>query len=47
MILTVDDLSNIYGLFISGMAVGALLSGLPFIIGYAINAVIRIAQDSN
>lgn len=43
--LTIQDLSSIYGLFINGMMVGALLSGLPFIIGYGINALIKIAQD--
>lgn len=44
--LTINDLSDIYSLFINGMMVGSLLSGLPFIIGYAVNAIIRIAQDS-
>lgn len=45
--LSIDNLADIYKLFINGMMVGGLLSGIPFIIGYAINAVIRIAQDSN
>lgn len=45
--LTLDNLSDIYALFLNGMMVGALLSGLPFLIGYAINAVIKIAQDQN
>lgn len=45
--LTLDNLSEIYGLFLNGMMVGALLSGLPFLIGYGINALIKIAQDSN
>ena len=44
--LTVNDLSDIYKLFIDGMMIGALLSGLPFIIGYAINTVIKVASDS-
>ena len=44
--LTINDLSDIFKLFIDGMMVGALLSGLPFIIGYGINAVIKIASDS-
>lgn len=45
--LTLDNLSEIYALFLNGMMVGALLSGLPFLIGYGINALIKIAQDSN
>lgn len=44
--LSIQNLSDVYKLFIDGMTVGALLSGLPFIIGYAINAVIKIASDS-
>ena len=44
--IQLTDLGDIYRLFINGMMTGALLSGLPVIIGYAINAVIRIAQDS-
>lgn len=44
--LTVENISDVYALFLNGMMVGALLSGLPFIIGYVVNAVIRIAQDS-
>lgn len=45
--LSINDLSDIYKLFINGMMVGGLLSGLPFIIGYMINALIRVASDSN
>lgn len=45
MMLAYENLSEIFALFLDGMMVGALLSGLPFIIGYGINAVIKIAQD--
>lgn len=43
--LQLENLSDIYALFLDGMMIGALLSGLPFIIGYAINALIKLAQD--
>lgn len=43
--LSYNDLSDIFALFINGMMVGGLLSGLPFLIGYGINALIKIAQD--
>lgn len=43
--LTLDNLPEIFALFLDGMMIGALLSGLPFIIGYVINAIIKIAQD--
>lgn len=43
--LTVENLPDIFALFLDGMMIGALLSGLPFIIGYGINAIIKIAQD--
>ena len=43
--LSQENLSDIFALFLDGMMVGALLSGLPFLIGYGINALIKIAQD--
>lgn len=45
MMLSQENLSDIFALFLDGMMVGALLSGLPFLIGYGINALIKIAQD--
>lgn len=45
MMLTYDNLADIFSLFLDGMMIGGLLSGLPFIIGYGINALIKIAQD--
>ena len=47
MMLNIENISDVYALFLNGMMVGALLSGLPFLIGYGINALIKIAQDSN
>lgn len=45
MMLSHENLSDIFAMFLDGMMVGALLSGLPFLIGYGINALIKISQD--
>lgn len=37
-------LSEIAGLFMQGFAVGGLLSGIAFVLGYAINALLQIMK---
>lgn len=39
MKLVIDDLSSIIDLFVLGVVAGALLSAVPFILGYTINAL--------
>lgn len=45
MELSITDLSDIYSLFLYGFAIGGLLSGLPFVLGYAIQALIRFFKS--
>lgn len=35
--MTINELSDIYSLYVSGIGVGVLLSAFPFIVGYVIN----------
>lgn len=44
--LTINDLSDIYSLFIEGFVIGGILSAIPFIISYAINGIIRIINNN-
>lgn len=38
------DLTAVYSLFLEGMAIGGLLSAIPFILGYAINFLVQLCQ---
>ena len=37
-----NDLSVVYGLFLKGMAIGALLSAFPFLVGFVANSIHKI-----
>lgn len=42
--MEVLDLSLVYSLFLDGMVIGGLLSAIPFVLGYAINFLVRLCQ---
>ena len=44
--MTVNDLSDIFALFSEGIAVGILLGGVPFIVGFAIQGIINIMNKA-
>lgn len=44
--MTVADLSDIYTLFGQGFVIGALFSGLAFMIGWFINFVLSIVKSA-
>lgn len=41
MNLNIDNLTDIFSLYTSGLIVGGLLTGIPFIIGLGINLLIN------
>lgn len=44
--ITIDDLQEIYSLFIDGMLIGGILSAIPFILGYTINFIYSLIKSA-
>lgn len=44
--MSITDLSDIFALFSEGIAVGILLGGLPFIVGFAIQGIINVMNKA-
>lgn len=42
--ITIEDLQDIYSLFIDGMLIGGILSTIPFILGYTINFIYSLMR---
>lgn len=45
MMITINDLGDIFALFSEGIAIGIILGGVPFIVGYAVQGVINIMAN--
>lgn len=43
--IQLSDLSDIFSLFSQGMAIGVILGGLPFIVGYAIQGILNVMAN--
>lgn len=43
--MTLDNLPELYALFSEGLALGGLLSAIPFVLGFAINALYKWANS--
>lgn len=43
--MTLDNLPELYTLFSEGLALGGLLSAIPFVLGFAINALYKWANS--
>lgn len=44
--MTLNNLTDIFGLFGQGFIIGALFSGLAFIIGWFINFILSIVKSA-
>lgn len=44
--ITIENLSDIYSLFISGILIGGILSAIPFILGYTINYIYSLIKSA-
>lgn len=42
--MNIDNLTELYKLFSEGLALGGLLSAIPFMLGFAINALYKWAN---
>lgn len=45
IMLSNNDLSSIFELFGQGLIIGGLLSGIPFILGYTVNAILKFIRS--
>lgn len=44
--MTLNDLSDIFGLFEQGFLIGALFSGMSFILGWGINMILSLVKSA-
>lgn len=44
--MTVNDLSDIFGLFAQGFTIGALFSGIAFMTGWFINFCLQLIKSA-